>query len=182
MAKKTGARQRNLGKHGQAAMEYLMTYGWAILVIVIVLGALLYLGVFTPPTPDICQFAPGFLCLSMKAAYTAPGTSITLTLGNALPSTVYLCSIVCDASQDLKSMTLPPECASSGNVAVLKSGERDNVRFPGAQCTDASGALVEPGQRYMGKLYLFYSQPGDEKYPTDNARVAVADVVATIQP
>lgn len=31
----------------QSAMEYLITYGWAIMIIVIVLGSLLYLGVFS---------------------------------------------------------------------------------------------------------------------------------------
>ncbi|MGC8478929.1 MAG: hypothetical protein ACP5NE_03320, partial [Candidatus Micrarchaeia archaeon] len=30
----------------QSAMEYLMTYGWAILIIAVVLGALFQLGVF----------------------------------------------------------------------------------------------------------------------------------------
>ena len=34
------------GSKAQSAMEYLMTYGWAILVIAIVLGVLYYLGVF----------------------------------------------------------------------------------------------------------------------------------------
>ena len=37
----------------QAAMEYLMTYGWAILVIAVVLAALYSLGIFNPNT-----FAP----------------------------------------------------------------------------------------------------------------------------
>ena len=31
----------------QSAMEYLMTYGWAILIIAVVLGALFELGVFS---------------------------------------------------------------------------------------------------------------------------------------
>ncbi len=35
-------------KKGQSAMEYLMTYGWAILVIVVVVGALYAMGVFNP--------------------------------------------------------------------------------------------------------------------------------------
>lgn len=35
---------------GQGAMEYLMTYGWAILVIVIVVAALYSLGVLNPAT------------------------------------------------------------------------------------------------------------------------------------
>ena len=45
----------------QSAMEYLMTYGWAILIIAIVLAALFQLGVFSSSTfapkasPDSCQ-------------------------------------------------------------------------------------------------------------------------------
>ncbi|MEN9626747.1 MAG: hypothetical protein RL557_1075 [archaeon] len=35
-------------KKGQAAMEFLMTYGWAILAAVIAIGVLAYFGVFTP--------------------------------------------------------------------------------------------------------------------------------------
>ena len=35
-------------KKGQAAMEFLMTYGWAILAAVVVIGVLAYFGVFSP--------------------------------------------------------------------------------------------------------------------------------------
>ncbi len=37
-------------RKGQTAMEYLMTYGWAILIIIIVAAALFALGVFNPGT------------------------------------------------------------------------------------------------------------------------------------
>jgi hypothetical protein len=37
-------------KKGQTAMEYLMTYGWAILIVIIVAAALYALGVFNPAT------------------------------------------------------------------------------------------------------------------------------------
>jgi len=54
----------------QSAMEYLMTYGWAILIIAVVLGALFSLGVFSGssllahivhsksrlPLPESCSF------------------------------------------------------------------------------------------------------------------------------
>jgi hypothetical protein len=49
------------GKKSQSAMEYLMTYGWAILIIAVVLGVLFQLGVFsgsalTPKAaPGSCQ-------------------------------------------------------------------------------------------------------------------------------
>ena len=45
--------QRLPGMRTQSAMEYLMTYGWAILIIAVVLGALFQLGVF-----NATNFAP----------------------------------------------------------------------------------------------------------------------------
>ena len=43
-------------KKAQAAMEFLMTYGWAILVVLIVIGALAYFGVLNPQNllPEKC--------------------------------------------------------------------------------------------------------------------------------
>ena len=38
----------NNNKKGQAAMEFLMTYGWAILAAIIAIGVLAYFGVFNP--------------------------------------------------------------------------------------------------------------------------------------
>lgn len=48
-------------RKGQTALEYLMTYGWAILIIVIVGAALYALGVFSPGT-----FAAGKACLGFS--------------------------------------------------------------------------------------------------------------------
>ena len=47
-------------KSAQAAMEFLMTYGWAILVMLAAVGALAYFGVFdperfVPKTPCYCD-------------------------------------------------------------------------------------------------------------------------------
>ena len=48
-------------RKSQSAMEYLMTYGWSILIIAVVLGALSFLGIFNPLTfapkasPGNCQ-------------------------------------------------------------------------------------------------------------------------------
>lgn len=39
-------------KRGQAAVEFLMTYGWAILAAVIAIGVLAYFGVFSPKSYD----------------------------------------------------------------------------------------------------------------------------------
>ncbi len=43
-------------RKGQAAMEYLMTYGWAILIVIIVVAALWAFGVFqVPSAPVACS-------------------------------------------------------------------------------------------------------------------------------
>ena len=47
-------------RKGQTAIEYLMTYGWAILIILIVAGVLAYYGVFAPQSllgPSISGFS-----------------------------------------------------------------------------------------------------------------------------
>ncbi|MFW6450056.1 MAG: hypothetical protein ACOCZ6_03300 [Nanoarchaeota archaeon] len=51
-------------KRGQAALEFLMTYGWAFLVIMIMIGALAYFGILTPQKflPDRCQFGNPIMC------------------------------------------------------------------------------------------------------------------------
>ena len=51
-------------KKGQAAMEFLMTYGWAILVVIVAIAALAYFGVRNPGRylPESCNLGPGFSC------------------------------------------------------------------------------------------------------------------------
>ncbi len=50
--------------HGQAAMEYLFTYGWAILAVLAVIAALSFTGVFSTSQfiSEQCIFQPDFTC------------------------------------------------------------------------------------------------------------------------
>lgn len=60
-------------RKAQTALEYLMTYGWAILIIVIVGAALYALGVFSPGT-----FAAGKACLGFSTlTYLDHGFKVT---------------------------------------------------------------------------------------------------------
>jgi hypothetical protein len=60
----------------QSAMEYLLTYGWAILVVSVVLGALFSLGVFNPNT-----FSPRAHAGSCQVYRPfGPGTSVDINL------------------------------------------------------------------------------------------------------
>ncbi|MBS3143874.1 LamG domain-containing protein [Candidatus Woesearchaeota archaeon] len=65
-------------KRGQSAMEFLMTYGWAILVIIIVLAALFFLGVFEPKTNMACNVKPPFVCKDIQV----DEGGVTVVIGN----------------------------------------------------------------------------------------------------
>ena len=60
----------------QSAMEYLMTYGWAILIIAVVLGALYYLGVFN--TANLAPRAQPGSCKVIRPS--GPGTTTFVNL------------------------------------------------------------------------------------------------------
>ena len=63
-------------KKSQAALEFLTTYGWAFLIILIMIGALAYFGILSPSKvlPNRCSFGTEFTCLDHKL------TAITLDL------------------------------------------------------------------------------------------------------
>ena len=52
-------KRRKKSRKAQAAMEYLMTYGWAILIIIVVVAALYAMGVFTV-SPGVVACSPCF--------------------------------------------------------------------------------------------------------------------------
>src|SRR3989338_1126439 len=49
-------------KRGQVAMEFLMTYGWAIIIILLAIAALWLLGVFNFDAPSKCTMTAPFNC------------------------------------------------------------------------------------------------------------------------
>jgi hypothetical protein len=61
-------------------MEYLMTYGWAILIIAVVLGALFQLGVFSGASVigTSCVASSGFLCSSLTYTHTTGVLSVQI--------------------------------------------------------------------------------------------------------
>ena len=65
-------------KRGQSAMEFLMTYGWAIVVVLVVLSALFFLGVFNPKTVSTCNIQAPFVCKDIQI----DEGGVTFLLGN----------------------------------------------------------------------------------------------------
>ncbi len=67
----------------QAALEFIMTYGWAILVVLVAIGALAYFGVLSPDRflPNKCTFQAGIACLDHKATSTTLDINVRNSLG-----------------------------------------------------------------------------------------------------
>ena len=70
-----------LNKKSQAALEFLMTYGWAILVVLVAIAVLSYFGVLSPNNffPDKCILPSGLACLD----FNVETYKVVLVLQNA---------------------------------------------------------------------------------------------------
>ena len=92
----------------QAALEFLTTYGWAFLIILIMIGAIAYFGILSPSKvlPNRCNIGPEFSCIDYQISAAANtlrirlknsvGESISvsaLTLGSE-GSTSYSCTLI----------------------------------------------------------------------------------------
>ena len=90
-------------KKGQAAMEFLMTYGWAILAAVIVIGVLASFGVFSPSkyVPTSCSFSAPFGCVDNQVASNGTHVSFVLRNGGGSATNVTSVNITgCGANTD----------------------------------------------------------------------------------
>ena len=68
------------GLKSQAALEFLTTYGWAFLVIMIMIGSLAYFGILNPSKllPNRCNLGSEFTCVDYQISETANTFKIKL--------------------------------------------------------------------------------------------------------
>jgi len=76
-------------RKGQAAIEYVTTYGWAILILLIVIGILVGSGVLSPSylVSEDCSFGNNLGC-SFALYNTGGATTLSLRIHNGFPYTV----------------------------------------------------------------------------------------------
>jgi hypothetical protein len=106
---------------GQAAMEYLMTYGWALLILVVVIGVLFSMGVFNPQNymSEECSFQPSLPCKG--TSLTSKGV-LTIYLTNGLGYAVDSFTMNVDGKES--SAIIPDE----DNVVILKVNLGENYK------------------------------------------------------
>ncbi len=146
-------------KRGQAALEFLMTYAWAILVVIIIIGALAYFGVLSPDTlvPDKCTFSTGLACKDFSYTYTASNANITLLLTNGLGKTINV-NMLNFTSEQIQGGNDPTACGMSYSPAIqIENGNTGILNVTGSNCipTDKGGKI-----RVKGKLTYSFTNTG----------------------
>lgn len=128
-------------KKAQAAMEFLMTYGWAILVVLVAVGALAYFGVLSPDNflPNRCTLPAGVACIDHEATnFLGAGFGeIYVALRNGL-------------GYDMQTVSISvSDCGSATSTSLIKNG--DKYAFSATQCS------ITVGQRYSGQINVTYT-------------------------
>jgi hypothetical protein len=114
---------------GQSAVEYVTTYGWAILFLVIIIGAILASGILTPSyfISEECYLGPSLPC-NFQLYKSEENTGIALGVSNGFPYKVKITKFDITSSENPEMTTN----AAESSMDIL-SGESKNltVEFPG---------------------------------------------------
>jgi len=165
-------------RKSQAAMEFLMTYGWAILVVLIVIGALAYFGVLNPQRllPERCTFPTGISCRDHIAS--ASGENITLEILNGLGRDIKIIDSYAEGTAG--NPVLSCNTTNPYDVPPIKNGETGNVVFD--NCAYENGgstpaADINTKYRWNVGLRWYYTDSSPEF-----AKTYSGELFATWQP
>lgn len=113
----------------QAALEFLMTYGWAILVVLVAVGALAYFGVLSPDKflPAKCILSSGLACIDHKATATQLVVRTTNSLGYDITINE-LKAQQCTAQTGLSNV-LANGASTTFTLTCTNSGSKYNGQF-----------------------------------------------------
>ena len=149
-------------KRGQAAMEFLMTYGWAILVVLIAIGALAYFGVLNPDRflGEKCTISTGsgLFCDDYNAVNGTPDT-INVVVRNILTNDVE----IQPSGMEVVWNNGANSCANSNNYTTGNSGavpSDDRLQII-LNTTGSSGPCVlESKDKIKGDITITYNTVG----------------------
>jgi len=130
-------------KRGQVAMEFLMTYGWAILIILIAVGALWMLGVFSPKVSTNCSIDAPFSCQDINIE----GDSVNLKIATGKGFNGEINNVEVD-----------------GQSCNLLVNELKSAKPTYTECT---GLNLEEGGEVTGTIDISYTRPGGFTHPIE---------------
>lgn len=157
---------------GQVAMEFMMTYGWAILAAMIVIAALAYFGITNPSStlPDKCTFSNAFQC----SDYMITPLTTSVRLMNTLGQTIY---------EDGSSGSISAIITDTGDACIVTSVVTGNpvteLEPEGVieiACDNPESGDLSAGDKLKRKITVTYA-----KVPGGYDQVSLGELYATVQ-
>lgn len=136
-----------MNRKSQAALEFIMTYGWAILVVLVAIGALAYFGVLNPDRflPSKCTLQSGIACLDHKAT----AAQLVLRVQNSLGYDVTVDAVKAQ------------QCTALGSQGTLANGAATTFTLT---CTNS-------GSKYNGQANITYTNTETNIQHTNQGQV-----------
>ncbi len=133
-----------MNKHpkAQSAMEYLMTYGWAILIISVVLGALFSLGVFSGASliGTTCVASPGFYCSGVT--YSHSTGNVLVTIGQSTGTNWASSAFIYATQGSASSAGIPTVLFANALPSGLYSGQQSTISWGVSSTSTAVGTIT----------------------------------------
>jgi hypothetical protein len=161
----------SLDHKSQSALEYMATYGWAILIIVIVAGVLYSLGVFSPSNAA-SNTVIGFSGFNVQAQ-CIQGGALEMQITNGLGYTVNITKVntTSNSGQSMQITNAPVLLSSQvstsyyvPNACPLTTGSRYSV--------STTLTYTEPGQTFSGPYFSTGTSSGSVAAETVPAQAA----------
>jgi len=167
----------------QAAMEFLMTYGWVVVLVLVTIGVLNYFGVFGIQglIPEKCELGPGLQCVDYHISEGAATLVVQNTLGKEITITGLSISKKDDPTS-ICSSSLNEEVASGARatltcqvqtpfkaygkerfiptIAFTMSGEEFSIK---GEVYTAPRKTVSPALQQTEKAFAFSQAPGGQQ-------------------
>ncbi|GIU69504.1 MAG: hypothetical protein KatS3mg002_0740 [Candidatus Woesearchaeota archaeon] len=147
------------GKRSQAALEFMTTYGWAIMIIMLSIATISYFGFIKPQSvlPDKCIFSNGMICQDSLIT----SSSLNLSIINGLGRTVYNVQAVIDGDSGKCTVDGLDFATVSPDSAMRVDCELDK--------------RLQPGQKSKFKVFLNFT-----KTPTGYTHISIGEVYGSI--
>ena len=116
-------------RKAQAALEFMMTYGWAIIAVLAAIGALAYFGVLNPGNllPEKCLLESGFNCDGIDVQ----PTSITLIMTMNLPNSINITSISIGGCTNNSLVGQPVGDPRAATSFLVQTGTQERINLVG---------------------------------------------------
>ncbi len=135
-------------RKGQAAMEYLITYSWAFLVILSAIGVLTYFGAFNPNKyiPSSCDFGEQLKCVDYYVGSNNIHTKVIIKFRNQFEQDIRILGVENDLIDEIN--------IDEDNPLVIPAGEIGTVQFNTTN-------IESIGQRVQYEMNINFSRDDD---------------------